>query len=183
MTSSIFRRTCLHPSTPVANILSILLFAPPIWQRVSIIKTETLSSVDCCPDTVAIDRKGSSCSSALLRSRIGSGFAEESSVGVILPLEMAASIEGIGTPASTRARLAALRQATSRAPSKLSTCRVMEIVDRGYKCVKRWLWNALEIVVWSSCVRLSFRFRRRRSISAKGAMLISVSIVALLLSR
>lgn len=137
MTSSILRLTCLHPSRPVANILSILLFAPPIWQRDSIIRTETLSSTPCCADTVAIDRKGSSCSSALLRSRMGSGFAEESSVGVILPLEIAASIEGMGTPASTRARLAALRHATSRAPSRLSTCRTMEIVDRGYKCVKR----------------------------------------------
>jgi len=47
------------------------------------------------------------------------------------PLEMAASIDGMGTPASTKARLAALRQAANSAPSKLRTCSEMEIVDRG----------------------------------------------------
>jgi hypothetical protein len=64
---------------------------------------------------------------------MGSGLAEESSVGVILPLEMAARIDGMGTPASTRARLAALRHATRRAPSKLRTCIDIEMADRGYK--------------------------------------------------
>lgn len=81
--------------------------------------------------TVAMDRNGNSCSSAVLRSRMGSGRTDESSAGVTLPLEMAARIEGMGIPASTSARLAAFRHAASSAPSKLSTWSDIDMVDRG----------------------------------------------------
>lgn len=121
ITSSILFLTWLHPSTPVASILSILLLDPPIEILDSIIRTETLSSSPCFPATVASDKNGNSCSSARFRSSIGSDRAEASSAGAKLPLEMAARIDGIGTPASTSARLAAFKHATSRAPSRLRT--------------------------------------------------------------
>jgi hypothetical protein len=55
----------------------------------------------------------------------------------MLPLLMAAMIEGIGTPASTRARLAALRHATNSAPSRTNTWRDIEMVERGLRCVNK----------------------------------------------
>ena len=130
-TSSILDLSCLHPSTPVASMLSSLLLPPPIWTLVSIIKTDTLSSPTGCPATVAMVRNGSSCSSELLRSRIGSGLPLESSAALMLPLVIAVSMEGIDTPASTNARLVAFRHAARRAPSKVRTCNVIVIVDLG----------------------------------------------------
>ena len=59
------------------------------------------------------------------------GVSVDSVVGP--PTVTAAKIEGIGTPASTRARLAALRHAARRAPSRLRTCSAIEIVERGYR--------------------------------------------------
>ena len=95
------------------------------------ISTDTLSSwCSLSPATVPTDRKGNSSSSELLRSRIGSEGVMPS-VDVIIPLVTAARMEGMGTPASTRARLAALRQAARRAPSRLKTCKDIVIELRG----------------------------------------------------
>ena len=133
MTPSINNRTCLHPSTPTAIMLSNLFTFPPNWTLESIISTETLSSLSpiAPPPTVARLRNDNSCSSAPFKSKIGSGFTSRSSAGEMIPLVTADRIDGMGTPASTKAILAAFRHAAKMAPSELKTCRLIEIVDRG----------------------------------------------------
>jgi hypothetical protein len=60
----------------------------------------------------------------------------------------------MGIPASIRASVAALMHAARRAPSWERTLMLIEMVEFGYRCVRRVLENAVSNVCWSSKVRL-----------------------------